>query len=73
MKAYTPHSECSFDYPDDMAKIMAYLTEHGQVNVHPKTIERLYRNFSDTYAAGWMDVDDDRLEEFANWLSEVEV
>lgn len=81
MKAYVPkngtanisNNECSFDYPDDMNKILRYLHTNGKLLAWPKTVERLYRDFSNTYASGWIEPTDERLEEFANWLSEIEV
>lgn len=73
MRAYIPNSESNFDYPEDMSKILDYLNKNGQLNVQPNTVEALYREFSDRYSAGWMCVNDDLLEEFANWLSEVEI
>lgn len=73
MKVYTRNRAESFAYPEDMAKIMAYLEANGILRVNAKTVERLYRDFSDTYAAGWMSVNDDLLEEFADWLEDIDL
>ncbi len=71
MKAYLP-SENDFDYPEDMAIILAYLMEHGTLNMSPNSVEKYYRKFCDElYAAGWMELNDYILEEFASWLAEV--
>lgn len=72
MKVYTPNKE-DYTYPDEMEKILDYLSKHGKIHVSGKTIERLYEDFSDTrYCAGWMCVSNELLEEFADWLSEVD-
>lgn len=57
-----------FVYPDEMAKIMSYLNDRGRLFVSAKTIENLYFEFSERASAGWLIVDDDRLEEFEEWL-----
>lgn len=59
-----------YDYPDDMEKILTYLANHGGVKMSGHEIEKLYRKFSDDwYCAGWMNVSDELLEEFARYLS----
>ena len=73
MKVYTRNHLEDLNHPEDMGKIMAYLEQHGTLRVNAKTVERLYYDFSDTYAAGWLIVDDDRLEEFADWLEEIDL
>lgn len=76
MRVYIPNEERNktFTYPDEMARIMEYLSGHGLVNVPAESIEHYYRVFSDEkYSAGWICVDSDILPEFANWLSEWEV
>ena len=55
-----------------MAIILAYLMEHGTLNMSPNSVEKYYRKFCDElYAAGWMNLNDYILEEFASWLAEV--
>jgi hypothetical protein len=52
---------------------MAYLESHGTLHVNAKTVERLYYDFSDAHAAGWLYVRDEYLEEFADWLEEIDL
>lgn len=73
MKVYIPKKEYKFNHPEDMEKILKYLKEHGEIKVTPKTIEDFYYDFSDTHCAGWLCVDDEHLEEFAEYLSEIEL
>ena len=73
MKVYIKRAESCFDYPDEMAKILTYLTENGSLNVSENTVERLYREFSEGRAAGWLCVDDEVLEDFANWLADLDL
>lgn len=68
MKVYEKN-DAEFEFPEDMKLILDYLKAHGKILVKDSTIENLYFVFSDVmYCAGWMRVDDDILEEFANWL-----
>ena len=72
MKVY--ERKCSdFCYPEDMAKILKYLNERGRILVKESTIEDLYFDFSETHAAGWLIVNDGNLEEFEEWLSNVDI
>lgn len=79
MKVYTKYENQSYDYPDQMELILAYLQANGELHVSGKTIEKLYREFSDSrYAAGWMTVSDilqeedlELLEAFATWLEDI--
>lgn len=74
MRAYVPFDRSEFRYPEDMRKILAYLNEHGILQIQPNTVEELYGDFSESvYCAGWMGVDDRMLEAFADWLSEYEI
>ena len=74
MRVYEKHASQDFDYPDDMKRIFDYLNEHGTLLVKPLTIEKLYYEFSyDIYDASWMDVNDDLLEEFADWLDGLDI
>lgn len=73
MRAYIKNESVVFDYPEDMEKILRYLKANGTLNIQPSTVERLYYDFSDTHACGWCIVDEERLEEFADYLSEVEL
>lgn len=73
MRVYVKNGESDetqFRYPEDMKKIMDYLQAHGTVQVQEKSIELFYEIFSDSqYDAGWLHVNDQILEEFADWLS----
>ena len=74
MRVYEKNSSQDFTYPDEMKRILNYLDKHGTVLVKPLTIEKLYYEFSeDEYCASWLCVDDDVLEEFANWLNEKDI
>ena len=74
------------NHPEDTPKIIQYLKERGEVFVTPKTIEKLYENFSDKkFSASWINIDakidrwndEDKLEtisildEFIEWLEEI--
>jgi hypothetical protein len=73
MKAYIKNKTYNFDYPADMEKILQYLNTHGKLQVSDATVERLYRDFSDTRCAGWLGPDEDTLEAFADWLEDIDV
>ena len=73
MRVYEKHDSQDFDYPDDMKRILDYLNEHGTLLVKPLTVEKLYHDFSKDRYAVWLHVDDDVLEEFANWLDELDI
>lgn len=73
MKVYTRNQPDNFTYPEDMQKIMAYLESHGTLHVNAKTVERLYYDFSETYAASWLCVRDEILEAFEEWLEEIDL
>jgi len=74
MKVYEKYRDERFYYPEDMERILRYLNNHGNILVKPTTIEQLYFEFSDNkYCASWMSVNEDILEEFADWLDEFEL
>ena len=74
MRVFEKHASQDFDYPDDMKRILDYLNEHGTLLVKPLTIEKLYYGFSeDRYYASWMGANDNVLEEFADWLDELDI
>ena len=71
MRVYIRHEKYNFAHPDDMEKIIDYLTKHGKILVSYKTIEDLYYTFSHIrYSAGWLNVREETLEEFSDWLNE---
>jgi hypothetical protein len=73
MKVYE-RNDVKFTYPNEMRLILDYLNAHGKILVKDSTIEDLYYDFSDErYCAGWMCVDEQMLEEFEDWLNELEL
>lgn len=73
MKVYNKYNRNRFGYPKDMELILDHLRKNGEILVNESTIESLYYDFSyENYAAGWMRVDEQRLEEFTDWLDEYE-
>ena len=73
MRAYIKYETAEFNYQKDMQKILAYLREHGELNVSGTTVEDLYRVFSGAHCAGWLIATDERIQEFADWLNEIEI
>lgn len=74
MRAYIPNDEVEFEFPDDMEKILNYLNANGKLMINAHRVESFYEGYSeDRWCAGWMSVNDDILEDFANWLSQVDV
>lgn len=74
MKVYERNEYSNFTYPDEMKLIIDYLNNHGKILVNPSTIESLYYDFSDErYCASWMCVDDQILEEFEEYLTEIDI
>lgn len=73
MKVYE-RNDAKFAYPEDMRLILDYLNTHGKILVKESTIEDLYYDFSDEkYCASWMCVNGQMLEEFEDWLNELEL
>ncbi len=57
--------------PSDVATIQQKIPELAHLT--PGQVELIYIAFSDTYAAGWMNLGEDMLEAFRDWaLSECE-
>ena len=73
MRVYIKYEPAEFAHPEDMKKIVSYLREHGSLQVSETTVESLYREFSATYAAGWLNATDEFVEAFADWLNEIEL
>ena len=73
MKAYTKRCEPTFYYPEQMTKILKYLETHGTLHVNARTVEKLYFDFSETHCASWLIVSDEILEEFADYLAEIDL
>ena len=73
MKVYIKNED-KFEWPEEMSKILKYLKANGEVLVEDKKIENLYYEFSYyIYCASWMSVNEQILEEFANWLSDIDI
>lgn len=76
MKVYKlnrEHDYSNCDRPLDMIFIMNMLEGMGEVLVSVKLIEELYYKFSDEHCCGWRTVDEQSVNEFAEWLDEVEL
>lgn len=74
MRVYERNETNKFTYPEEMKLILDYLNIHGKVLVSDSTIEDLYYRFSDEkYCASWMGVNDRLLEEFEDWLNDVNI
>lgn len=74
MKVYERNDNGRYTYPEDMRLILDYLNTHGKILVKESTIEDLYYDFSDEkYCASWMCVNEQMLEEFEDWLNELEL
>lgn len=60
-------------YPEDVERIINYLSNYGRVLVKDSTIENLYDEFS-RYKCdeAWMPVDCKTLMEFEDWLNDYE-
>ena len=57
-----------FDYPEDMKKIIEYLESIGKIYITYKEVEDYYYKYSDSVSCSWRIVDEDSLEEFADYL-----
>ena len=74
MKAYEYKQFENYDYPQEMETILDYLHKNGKLNISVKEVERQYRIFShEQFSAGWMEIDDNLLSAFANYLSGVDI
>ena len=73
MRVYERNEVNQFRHPEDMKLILDYLNSHGKILVSNATIERLYGNFSEECCAGWLCVNEYTLEEFEEWLNNVEL
>ena len=76
MKVYKlnrEHSYAKCNNPIDMLLIMDALERRGEVLVSVETIESLYYEFSDRCACGWRTVNEESINEFAEWLDEYEI
>lgn len=74
MKAYVKDWKYAFYYPEDMEKILGYLTKSGTLQVSGKSVEEFYHDFSqDEHGVGWKAPTPDILAEFAEWIAGIDV
>lgn len=70
MKFKRSHEEeCYIQYPEDVKKIREYLEEIGTLEATDVEIDDYWGLYSDEkFCAGWMGVNEDLLDMFADWL-----
>lgn len=70
MKFKRKHEEeCYIQYPDDVKKIREYLEKIGELEAADAEIDNYWSLYSDErFCAGWMGVNEDLLDKFADWL-----
>lgn len=77
MRVYIKHHDEHYDYPEQMTILLTYLKAHGELRISGKTVEEYYYAFSTIrYSAGWMsirDIDSPILEEFADYLADLDI
>ena len=56
----------SVRYPHDIAELKKNIPE--LMLVSDIKVESIYGDFSEEYSAGWLILDENRIEEFRNWL-----
>jgi len=67
---YSNRNDFVPDYPEDFEKIVKYLQSQGKIKCSARRLQSLYRDYCDeTASAGWLDVDEDVLARFAEWLN----
>lgn len=54
------------DHPSDVETIKEKVP--ALACVPPSLVQKMWRDYSDTMAAGWLIVDDDEIEHFKRWL-----
>lgn len=74
MKAYVKFEYADYlRHPEDTKKIINYLSEHGRLLVRGDTVEELYYAFCDEkFSAGWITPTEFKLEQFADWLADLD-
>ena len=70
MKFKRKHEEeCYIQYPDDVKKIREYLAKIGNLDAADEEIDNYWSQYSDEkFCAGWMGVNENLLDGFADWL-----
>ena len=74
MRAFEPFNrKYKWDHPEDMKTIIECLEVMGRINIEKQFLEDLYYDYSDSVCCGWRSVDLVSLEEFADYLTHVEL
>ena len=74
MRAFEPFNKrYRWNHPEDMKTIIDYLETKGKINIEYRLLEDMYYDYSESVACGWRCVDDISLEQFAEFLSRVEL
>ena len=61
------------NHPEDMKTIIDYLEATGKINIEKDFLEDLYYDYSESVCCGWRCVDPVSLDEFAEYLTHVEL
>lgn len=62
-----------FTYPDSMEKIIAYVESKGKLNIGYETLEKLWYAFSEKYCAQFLCPDAELMEEFLDYIIDIDV
>ena len=74
MRAFEPFNKrYKWKHPEDMKTIIDYLETEGKINIEYRFLEDMYYDYSDAVGCGWRCVDIISLEQFAEFLSRVEI
>jgi hypothetical protein len=74
MRAFEPfNKKLKFHHPEDMKQIIEYLEGTGKINIDYKFLEDIYYDYSESVCCGWRCVDDESLQQFAEYLARVEM
>lgn len=74
MRAYSRSGFTAYRCPEDMERLLEYLIRHGTLHVSGSVIEELYGTFSEQiYCAGWIELTEERLQEFSIWLEKIDI
>jgi hypothetical protein len=74
MRAFEPfNKKLKFNHTEDMKQIIEYLEATGKINIDYKFLEDLYYDYSESVCCGWRCVDSGSLQEFAEFLTRVEL
>lgn len=66
-------SECKFDHPEHMQKLVDRLTaDKIKINCDLNTLEKLWYAFSEVYCAQFLILDDETYRDFLNWVENID-